>query len=60
PVSCHRTAGLVNTETLIKGLRSGIIRQAGLDVYENEAPYFFKDCSNTPVQVRRAGARFFR
>ncbi|CAN0230435.1 unnamed protein product [Pylaiella littoralis] len=42
--------GLVDTETLIKGLRSGVIRQAGLDVYENEAPYFFKDCSNTPVQ----------
>lgn len=45
-------AGLVDTETLIKGLRSGVIRQAGLDVYENEAPYFFKDCSDTPVQVR--------
>ena len=44
-------AGLVNTETLIKGLRSGVIRQAGLDVYENEAPYFFKDCSDSPVQV---------
>lgn len=44
-------AGLVDTETLIKGLRSGVIRQAGLDVYENEAPYFFKDCSDTPVQV---------
>lgn len=43
--------GLVDTETLIKGLRSGVIRQAGLDVYENEAPYFFKDCSDTPVQV---------
>ncbi|CBJ30257.1 2-hydroxyacid dehydrogenase [Ectocarpus siliculosus] len=42
--------GLVDTETLIKGLRSGVIRQAGLDVYENEAPYFFKDCSDTPVQ----------
>eukprot|EP00903_Cladosiphon_okamuranus_P019710 g18112.t1 len=42
--------GLVDTETLLKGLRSGVIRQAGLDVYENEAPYFFKDCSDTPVQ----------
>lgn len=42
----------MDTETLIKGLRSGVIRQAGLDVYENEAPYFFKDCSDTPVQVR--------
>ncbi|CAM9665847.1 unnamed protein product [Scytosiphon promiscuus] len=42
--------GLVDTKSLIKGLRSGAIRQAGLDVYENETPYFFKDCSNTPVQ----------
>eukprot|EP00752_Nemacystus_decipiens_P002468 g2324.t1 len=42
--------GLVDTETLIKGLRSGVIRQAGLDVYENESPYFFRDCSDTPVQ----------
>lgn len=52
PPSSRFAAGLVDTETLIKGLRSGVIRQAGLDVYENEAPYFFKDCSNTPVQVR--------
>lgn len=51
-VSFSLAEGLVDTETLIKGLRSGVIRQAGLDVYENEAPYFFKDCSNTPVQVR--------
>ncbi|CAM9401758.1 unnamed protein product [Hapterophycus canaliculatus] len=42
--------GLVDTQSLIKGLRSGVIRQAGLDVYENETPYFFKDCSNAPVQ----------
>lgn len=47
----------MDTETLIKGLRSGVIRQAGLDVYENEAPYFFKDCSNTPVQVSYAATR---
>lgn len=44
-------SGLVDTKALIKGLRSGIVGMAGLDVYENEAEYFFKDCSSTPVQV---------
>lgn len=43
--------GLVDTKALIKGLRSGVVGMAGLDVYENEAGYFFKDCSDTPVQV---------
>ncbi|CAM9770698.1 unnamed protein product [Ascophyllum nodosum] len=43
--------GLVNTEALIKGIRSGAVGMAGLDVYEHEAGYFFRDCSQTPVQA---------
>lgn len=43
--------GLVDTEALIKGLRSGVVGMAGLDVYEYEASYFFRDCSHTPVQA---------
>lgn len=49
----HCLLGLVDAESLIKGLRTGIIGMAGLDVYENEAGYFFRDCSDTPVQVGR-------
>lgn len=41
----------MDTEALIKGVRSGVIGMAGLDVYEREAGYFFRDCSDTPVQV---------
>lgn len=52
-----RAAGLVDTKALIKGLRSGIVGMAGLDVYENESGYFFRDCSNRPVQVRHSSAR---
>lgn len=51
-MKCVNATGLVDTEALMKGLRSGIISMAGLDVYENEAGYFFRDCSHAPVQVR--------
>ncbi len=37
--------GLVDTKALIKGLKSGKIAKAGLDVYEEEAEIFFKDKS---------------
>ncbi|KAJ1549712.1 hypothetical protein HK096_010913 [Nowakowskiella sp. JEL0078] len=37
--------GLINTVDLIKGLKSGQIGGAGLDVYEDESDYFFEDKS---------------
>jgi D-lactate dehydrogenase len=38
--------GLVDTEALLDGLKSGAIGYAGLDVYEEEADYFYKDLSD--------------
>jgi D-lactate dehydrogenase len=37
---------LIKTADLIGGLKSGKIASAGLDVYEEEAEYFFEDLSN--------------
>jgi D-lactate dehydrogenase len=37
---------LIDTQSLILGLKSGAIGAAGLDVYEEEENYFFKDRSN--------------
>ena len=37
---------LINTQALIDGLKSKKIGAAGLDVYEEEAAYFFEDRSN--------------
>lgn len=37
---------LIKTSDLIEGLKSGKIGSAGLDVYEEEAEYFFEDLSN--------------
>lgn len=34
--------GLVDTAALLRSLRSGHLRAAGLDVYENESKYFFE------------------
>lgn len=36
---------LIDTSALIKGLKSGKIGSAGLDVYEEESEYFFEDKS---------------
>jgi D-lactate dehydrogenase len=37
--------GLIDTDALIQGLKSGTVGGAGLDVYEEEAGYFFEDHS---------------
>ena len=37
--------GLVDTKALLKGLKSGVIGGVGMDVYENEQDYFFRDWS---------------
>ena len=34
---------LIDTTALVTGLQSGVIGGCGLDVYENEAQYFFQD-----------------
>ncbi len=41
--------GLVDTEALIDGLKSGRIGYAGLDVYEEEATSFYKDLSDRGI-----------
>ena len=41
--------GLIKTKDLIEGLESKKIGFAGLDVYENEADYFYKDLSKTEL-----------
>lgn len=38
--------GLIDTKALIRGLKTGKVSSAGLDVYEEEAGIFFKDMSN--------------
>ncbi|NLG04903.1 MAG: 2-hydroxyacid dehydrogenase [Clostridia bacterium] len=37
---------LINSEALLDALNQGIVRGAGLDVYEEEADFFFSDCSD--------------
>ena len=37
---------LIRTEDLIEGLKSGRVGAAGLDVYEEEAGYFYEDTSD--------------
>jgi len=41
---------LIETAALIEGLKSQRIGSAGLDVYEEEADYFFEDFSDRPIQ----------
>ncbi|MGO4574175.1 2-hydroxyacid dehydrogenase [Microvirga sp. 2TAF3] len=38
--------GVVDTQTVIEGLKDGTIGNLGLDVYEEEADLFFEDLSN--------------
>lgn len=42
--------GLVDTQALINGLKSGHIGSAGLDVYEEESEYFFEDYSGLVIR----------
>jgi len=42
--------GLIDTEALIEGLKSRRIGFAGLDVYEEEAQYFYKDFSDDVIE----------
>ena len=48
--------GLINSADLIEGLRKNIISFVGLDVYSNEANYFFEDKSkdniNDPILMQ--------
>lgn len=37
--------GLIDSKALIKGLKTGMVGAAGLDVYEEESEYFFEDFS---------------
>ncbi|MFN7453966.1 MAG: 2-hydroxyacid dehydrogenase [Pseudobdellovibrionaceae bacterium] len=41
---------LVDTKALIKGLKSGHVGAAGLDVYEEEEFFFFNDLSDSVIQ----------
>ena len=40
---------LIDTAALIDGLKRGQIGAAGLDVYEEESEYFFRDRSEDPI-----------
>jgi len=42
--------GLIDTPALLDGLKSGKIGYAGLDVYEEEAEYFYKDLSDSVIE----------
>lgn len=42
--------GVIDTKALIRGLKTGIIKGAGLDVYEEESDLFFEDMSDTIIQ----------
>lgn len=42
--------GLIDSEALIRGLKSKKIGSAGLDVYEEEDEYFFEDFSNQVME----------
>lgn len=41
--------GLIDTKALVRGLKSGKVGSAGLDVYEEEGDYFFEDFSDAII-----------
>lgn len=41
--------GLIDTEALLEGLKSDKVGYAGLDVYEEEAKYFYRDFSDSHI-----------
>lgn len=45
--------GLINTDDMIKGLKSGKVGYFGLDVYEQEEKLFFRDLSATIIEDDR-------
>ncbi len=45
--------GLINTDDMIKGLKSGKVAYFGLDVYEQEEKLFFRDLSATIIEDDR-------
>lgn len=45
--------GLINTDDMIKGLKSGKVAYFGLDVYEQEEKLFFRDLSTTIIEDDR-------
>jgi len=42
--------GLIDTAALVSGLRSGVFGGCGLDVFENEGDYFFRDWSGEAIE----------
>ena len=42
--------GLIDTEALVEGLSKGIFGGVGLDVFENESDYFFRDWGAKAIQ----------
>jgi D-lactate dehydrogenase len=42
--------GLIDTKALLEGIKTGIIGGVGMDVFENEADYFFQDWSARHIQ----------
>ncbi|HMV07580.1 MAG TPA: 2-hydroxyacid dehydrogenase [Cyclobacteriaceae bacterium] len=45
--------GLINTDDMIRGLKSGKVSYFGLDVYEQEEKLFFRDLSATIIEDDR-------
>ncbi len=41
---------LIDADSLLEGLETNIIKAVALDVYENEAEYFFRDVSSSSVK----------
>jgi D-lactate dehydrogenase len=42
--------GLIDTQAVIQGIKSGRVGALGIDVYEQETELFFEDLSNTIIQ----------